>query len=200
MSVRNTVSFQIGCRASARLQGNVEVAKHLRRLGGKIILAHQIPIPIERGLPRDEYHATSADLDYLRIAGRRAEFGRIDAGNRRRYCHSDILFPPSSPAMTNGAQSIARRGDRRRTQADGLLRLQRPGVERQSGHQEKTDKIKRIGLRRRDRPSQKSSDRCHRIAVVFHAAVLLDTGGNWKGQIRSALTASPPSSAARATP
>src|SRR5439155_4651691 len=96
--------------------------------------------------------------------------------------------------------SVARHGDRRRTEADGLLRPQRSHIERQSGHQEKTDKINRIGLRRRDRPPQKSSDRRHRIAVVFHAAVLLDMQGNWKGQIRSSLTPPPASSAATTAP
>jgi hypothetical protein len=87
---------------------------------------------------------------------------------------------------TNGwVHSIARGGNRRWTQACRLLRPQRSHIERQSGHQEKTDKIKRIGLRRRDRPPQKSSDRGSRIGVVFHAAVLLDTEGNWKRQIQS---------------
>jgi hypothetical protein len=83
---------------------------------------------------------------------------------------------------TNGClHSIARRGDRRRAQANRLLRPQRSHIERQSRDQEKTDKIKRIGLRRRDRLPQKSSERRPRIGVVFHAAVLLDTEGNWKG-------------------
>src|SRR2546429_4287288 len=98
------------------------------------------------------------------------------------------------------SHSITRCRDRRRTQADGLLRPQRSHIERQSSDQEKTDKIKRIGLRRRDRPPQKSSDRRHRIAVVFHAAVLLDTEANWKGQIRSSLTPPPASSAATTAP
>src|SRR6266446_7924549 len=91
--------------------------------------------------------------------------------------------------LANGClRSIARGGDRRRTQANRLLRPQRSDIERQSGDQEKTDEIHRIGLRRRDRPPPKSSDRRLRIAVFFHSAVLLDTAGNWKGQTRSEFT------------
>jgi hypothetical protein len=85
------------------------------------------------------------------------------------------------PATDGCLRSVPRRGDRRRTQANRLLWPQRSHIERQSRDQEKADKIKRIGLRRRDRPPPKASDRRTRIAVVFHAAVLLDTVGNWKG-------------------
>jgi hypothetical protein len=38
----------------------------------------------ERGLPCDEDDAAGADLDDLRIAGRGAEFGRIDPDDGRR--------------------------------------------------------------------------------------------------------------------
>ena len=92
-----------------------------------------------------------------------AMFANRDAFRHRQHCKQ---------------QSIARDRDRWRTQADGLLRPQRSDVERQSGNQEKTDEIHRIGLRRRDRPPHESFDRRYWIGVVFHAAVLLDTEGN----------------------
>src|SRR5258706_16394646 len=78
---------------------------------------------------------------------------------------------------------IPRCGDRRRTQACGLLRPQRSRIERQSQDQEKTDEIDRIRLRRGDRPPHKSSDRRHWIGIVRHGAVLLEAEGNWKGQM-----------------
>jgi hypothetical protein len=46
--------------------------KYLRRLGGKIMLADQIAIGIERGLSGDEDDALGADVDDLGIAGRGA--------------------------------------------------------------------------------------------------------------------------------
>src|SRR6476661_5183 len=97
-------------------------------------------------------------------------------------------------------RSVARGGNRRRAKADRFLRPQCSHIERQSRDQEKADKVNRIGLGGRDRPSPKSSDFRLQIAVVFHAAVLLDSEGNWKGKIRSTLTAPPASSAAAATP
>jgi hypothetical protein len=88
MSVRNTVSFTrlvavhpLACRAPARLQGHGEIAKHLSCLRGEIILANQIAVVIERGQAGNEDNAAGADVDNLGIAGRCAEFRRIDAGN-----------------------------------------------------------------------------------------------------------------------
>src|SRR6195256_2085533 len=80
---------EIACGASARLQGKAEVAKYLFCLDGKIILADQAAIPVECGLAGDENDAAGGDLDDLRIAGRRAELGRIDAGNRCFTYHSN---------------------------------------------------------------------------------------------------------------
>src|ERR1700687_1470717 len=98
--------------------------------------------------------------------------------------------------------SVARRRYRRRTQPDGLLRLQRANVERRSCNQEKTDEIDRVGLRRRDRPPHKTSDRRSRTGVVFHAGVLLETDRDWKGNVWVYLTVTPPAapSAAATTP
>jgi hypothetical protein len=54
------------------------------------ILADDIAVFIERGLSCDEDDAAGADVDDLRIAGRGAEFGRVDPDDRRRgvACHS----------------------------------------------------------------------------------------------------------------
>ena len=80
MSVRNTVSLtRLAAVQPRRLQGNREVGKHLRGLGGEIEHAHHIAVAVERGLPGDEDNPVGADVDNLRITGRRAEFGRIDA-------------------------------------------------------------------------------------------------------------------------
>ena len=66
MSVRNTVSFTRWAGVHPLcLQRSGEVAKHLRRLGFKIILADHIAVPIERGLAGNEDEAASADLDDL---------------------------------------------------------------------------------------------------------------------------------------
>src|SRR5712691_7031150 len=92
-----------------------------------------------------------------------------------------------------GSRSVARGGDGWGTQPDRLLRLQRSDVKRQSGHQEKTDEVDRIGLRRRNRPPHKFPYRRCRAGFVFHARVLLETTLIWKGKCirRYALTAPP---------
>jgi hypothetical protein len=43
--------------------------------------ADHIAVAIERGLAGDEDDAPRLYLDDLRVAGRRSEFGRIDAGD-----------------------------------------------------------------------------------------------------------------------
>src|SRR5882672_9415 len=92
-------------------------------------------------------------------------------------------MPGTRPGMTTGGwQSIARCGYRWRSHPDRLLRLQRADVERQAGDQEKTDEIDRIGLRRRDRPTRKTSDDGCWTGFVFHVEVLLETARNWKRQ------------------
>ncbi len=55
------------------------IAKHLFGLGREIMLAHHVAVAVECGLPRYENDPARADFDHLRIAGRRAEFGRIAA-------------------------------------------------------------------------------------------------------------------------
>ena len=77
--------------------------------------------------------------------------------------------------------SVARGGDRRGT-ADGILRLQRTGVKRQSRHQQEGEEINRIGLRRGDCPPHQASGRCG-AGIVFHAVFLRETARNWKGQL-----------------
>src|ERR1700716_2970551 len=79
--------------------------------------------------------------------------------------------------------SVARCGHRRGAHAERPLRLSRPRIERESGNQEKTDEIDRIGLRRRDRPSRKTWDASCRAGLFFHAAVLLETARDWKGKL-----------------
>ena len=74
--------------------------------------------------------------------------------------------------VTTAVPALSRRGYRRRPHADRLLRLERAGIERQSGHQEQTDQIHRIGLRRRDRPPRKTSDRRRYAGFVFHPPML----------------------------
>src|SRR5882757_6546434 len=87
----------------------------------------------------------------------------------------------SCPAMTALAliPRRRRRGYRRRTEAHGLLRPQRPDVERSSGHQEQRDQIDRIGLRRRDRPLHKTLG-CGALRFFFHAVLCVK--GNAKGR------------------
>ena len=51
----------------------------------EIILADQIAIGVHSGLAGNEDDAAGHDLDDLRITRRRAEFGRIDAVDRRRH-------------------------------------------------------------------------------------------------------------------
>ena len=75
---------QIGGRASAGLQRDRKVVEHLRRLRGKIASADDIAGAIERGLAGDEDDPAGGDIDDLRIAGRRAEFRRIDTGDGGR--------------------------------------------------------------------------------------------------------------------
>src|SRR6266576_2604626 len=98
--------------------------------------------------------------------------------------------------------SVARGGDGWRSQPDRLLRLQRSDVKRQSGDQEKTDEVDRIGLRRRDRPPHKFPYRRCRAGFLFHAGVLLEMVLIWKGKCirRYALTAPPAASVAGTAP
>src|SRR6267378_3319074 len=82
----------------------------------------------------------------------------------------------------DGQGSVARGGDGWGAKPDRLLRLQRSDVKRQAGHQEKTDEVHRIGLRRRDRPPHKFPYRGCRAGFLFHAGVLLETTLIWKGK------------------
>src|SRR5258708_33981615 len=90
-------------------------------------------------------------------------------------------MPGTRPGMTMIA-SVARRRHRRWTQPHGLLRLQRADVERRSCNQEKADEVDHIGLRRRDRPPHKFSDRCCRTGPFFHAGGFLESVKIWKGK------------------
>jgi hypothetical protein len=56
---------QVARRAADRLQGDVQVAKHLLGLCREVVLADQRPVAIERGLPGDEDDAARAHLDNL---------------------------------------------------------------------------------------------------------------------------------------
>src|SRR5258707_15796649 len=76
---------------------------------------------------------------------------------------------------------IPRCGDRRRTQACGLLRPQRSRIERQSQDQEKTDEIHRIRLRRGGCPPHKSSYRRPWVGIVPPCAGFLESQGNLQG-------------------
>src|SRR5260221_6017713 len=70
---------------------------------------------------------------------------------------------------------IARRGDRRRRQADRALRLHAAGVKRPNEDQDQGAKVERIGLWRRDRPLQEALVVGWLFAVVFHAVFLRET-------------------------
>jgi hypothetical protein len=87
--------------------------------------------------------------------------------------------------------SVARDGDRRGTKPYRLLGLQRPDIERPSGHQKKRDEIDRVGLRRRDRPPHKTSYHSRRTGFVFHAVVLREMGRDGKWQMDQMLSAPP---------
>jgi hypothetical protein len=79
--------------------------EHLRRLRGKIALADDIAVAIEGGLAGDEDDPTGGYLNNLRITRRRAELGRIDAGDRRicGVCHwassPEIVMPGLDPGI-----------------------------------------------------------------------------------------------------
>src|ERR1700694_2560410 len=85
-------------------------------------------------------------------------------------------FIPANP-------SIARGGDRRRTHADRLLRLEAPDIKRSAGDQEKTEEVDRNRLRRRRRPPHKILESHRRFGLFFHRKVLLETVRNWKRQM-----------------
>src|SRR5271168_4933405 len=73
---------EIARRAADRLQSRPQIEEHLGGLRRKIVLSDQSAVPIEGGLACYYDETTCANLHDLRIAGRRAEFGRIDAPNR----------------------------------------------------------------------------------------------------------------------
>src|SRR5262249_51693952 len=69
-------------------------------------------VAIERGLPGNEDHAASLDVDDLRIAGRHPKFGRVDAPDRpcRIVVHIAPLCGPA-PHATARRVVPARRAD-----------------------------------------------------------------------------------------
>src|SRR5450631_4918183 len=70
--------------------------------------------------------------------------------------------------------SVARCGDRRRTETHRLLGPQAADVERRPGDQEESHEIHHIGLRWRDRPPHNTSDDGSWTGFVFHAVLLLE--------------------------
>lgn len=106
---------------------------------------------------------------------------RSEVGSLRKSGIGHVSTGESSASLIHLRNSLVRRGDRRGSDAAGLLRLQRTGIEREPGDQDKRDEVHRIGLRRRRRPSRQASDRSCRTGVVRHAVVLLETTGDGKG-------------------
>ena len=75
MSVRKTVSLSKLLAVQATdWRAMSRYSEYLRCLHSKIILADQFAFLVERSLTRDEDDAISANIDNLRITGRRAKF------------------------------------------------------------------------------------------------------------------------------
>lgn len=69
---------QVVRRAAGGLQRRTQIPEHLLGLGREIVAPDQFAITIERSLAGDENQPARPDVDDLRIAGRCAEFGRIE--------------------------------------------------------------------------------------------------------------------------
>ena len=141
-------------------------------------------------MPYRHHTAAMTSIGITKFARRRAEpvIGPRFARTRWRFC----------PAKTKQV-SVARGGDGWGAEPDRLLRLQRSNVKRQSGDQEKTDEVHRIGLRRRDRPPHKISHRRCRAGFFFHAEVLLEMVPIWKGKCIRRDALMPPQALSAAT-
>ena len=96
---------QVGRRAASRAQGDVEVAEDLGGLGGEVAPADELPLAVEGGLARDGDDAARPDLDDLRVARRRAEFGRVDAPDRA--CLVAHVSPPIAVARQQSTPAVA---------------------------------------------------------------------------------------------
>jgi hypothetical protein len=83
MSVTKTVSLTRFAAVQPRgRERRGEIIEHLRRLRSKVALADDLAGAVDRGLAGDEDEAAGADFDHLRVARRRAQFGRVDAFGR----------------------------------------------------------------------------------------------------------------------